>query len=117
LAAEVVLAPFAIANGGGFQLGNNGIQLVGLPFGESSAITFGNTELFFGNSGPETDRAYGESGVQYGPHEEGHTYQYQTLGIFFLPAYFLSGHPFSLDNPFESGAQDFGRAHSVPPGG
>ena len=34
LATEIVLAPFAIANGGGFQLGNNSIQLVGLAFGE-----------------------------------------------------------------------------------
>ncbi len=113
LTAEIVFAPFAIAHGGGFQLGNNSIQLVGLPFG-NGALTLGNTQLYF-NSGPGTNNAYGQDGAYYGPHEQGHTYQNQIFGPFFLPAYFLSGHPFTLDNPFEAGAQAYAFAH--PPGG
>lgn len=106
LTAEVLLSPFAIANGGGFQLGNNAIQLVGVPFGDG-ATTFGNSQIFFGNTTPGSFGAYGNPNINVGSHEQGHTYQYQALGPFFLPLYFLSGHPFSLANPFESAAQQY----------
>ncbi|MER3448160.1 MAG: hypothetical protein C4291_15670, partial [Candidatus Dadabacteria bacterium] len=116
LVSDLVLAPFAIANGGGFQPGNNAIQLVGVPFG-SGAITLGNIQIYFGNTTPGSFNSYGNPNVNVGFHEQGHTYQYQALGVFFLPAYFLSGHPFTLNNPFEAGAQNYAAQYGPRPGG
>lgn len=118
LAFQIVQAPFAIANGGGFQLENNAIQLVGSPFGKyGDAITFGNTETFFNATQPSMGGAYANPAAGNGLHEQGHTYQYQTLGIFFLPAYFLGGSPFTLANPYEAAAQQYALQHGPPPGG
>jgi len=116
LISDLVLAPFAIANGGGFQPGNNAIQLVGVPFG-SGAITFGNSQIYFGDTTPGGFNTYGDPNVNVGYHEQGHTYQYQALGPFFLPAYFLSGQPFTLNNPFEAGAQNYAAQYGPRPGG
>lgn len=116
LAMEAVLAPFAYANGGGFQLGNNAIQLVGVPFfGRDGAITIGNTETFFGRTTPGGYWAYGDPNVNVGFHEQDHTYQQQSWGIFFFLAYPLAGHPFTLLNPFEATAQSFARRYGPPP--
>jgi hypothetical protein len=48
---------------------------------------------------------YGDQNVNIGLHESDHTYQYEALGIFFLPTYLLSGPMESLQNPFENAAQ------------
>jgi RHS repeat-associated protein len=115
LTAELALAPFAYANGGGFQFGNNSIQLVGVPF-FGGAITIGNTQLYFGTgeyaSDPSQDQTYGETGVNTGLHEQFHTYQQQLLGVLFWPAYVLTGPIANLNNPFEAAAQDFSRRNT-----
>jgi hypothetical protein len=55
----------------------------------------------------QADRSGREVGqtpdYQVGMHEQGHTYQSQVLGPFFLPAYFLIG-GFGRFNPFENAA-------------
>ena len=52
-----------------------------------------------------TDTFYGVE-QNIGAHEEAHTYQYQTLGVFFLPAYFACG-GISQYNPFEIAATKY----------
>ena len=112
LTAQIVLAPFAYANGGGFQLGNNSVQLMGVPF-FGGAITIGNTQIYFEGTDPLSNRTYGEINVNTGFHEQFHTYQQQLLGILFWPAYLFSGPMASLRNPFEAAAQDFARRHTA----
>jgi hypothetical protein len=111
LAAEVVLAPFAYANGGRFRVANNAIQLTGIPF-LGGAITIGNTQLYFAGTNPASNVTYRENGVNTGLHEQYHTYQNQVLGVFFWPLYLLSGPVADLRNPFEQAAQNYSRAHT-----
>jgi RHS repeat-associated protein len=80
-------------NGGSVSLENNAITFnTGLNLGGS--ITFGNAII---HAGPEIDnepwdsekdvpRYDGSGYVNLGKHEEAHTYQYQTLGVFTIPA-------------------------------
>ncbi len=44
--------------------------------------------------------------TQVGPHEMGHTYQYQLLGPLFLPVYLMSG-GVSANNPWEQAADNY----------
>jgi hypothetical protein len=110
LAAVAVLAPFAYANGGRFQVGNNAIQLLRIPFG-GGALTLGNIQLYFGTKRPSDNITYGERGINTGLHEQYHTYQSQVLGPLFLPCYLLAGPVACLHNPFEAAAQDFARSN------
>jgi len=73
-----------------------------------TAITFGNTVNYGEGVTPSSDRSYNDPDVKYGPHEQAHTYQWQMLGIFFLPAYVRSGNIASTENPYEQAAQDYG---------
>ena len=91
------------------HIANNAFQFVNLPWGSGeSALTLGNVQLYHdsnpGSFGPRYDDGSGL--VQYGPHEQAHTYQYQVLGPFFLPTYFFSG-GISANNPFEVSADNY----------
>jgi RHS repeat-associated protein len=105
---------------------NNAIQILNAPIGFGGALTLGNVEIF-NDAGPKTPGLrYGyeldyefegsltsENSVQIGPHEEGHTYQYERLGPLFLPAYLLYG-GISDSNPFEKSADNYGRNTGGP---
>ncbi len=99
------------------DIGNNAIQFIGNQLGENgSALTLGNVINYFGSANPDSGKTfdvnkeyytyqaqqnYINSGGNYqftdsdkiilGAHEGQHTYQAETLGPLFLPAYFLSG--------------------------
>jgi RHS repeat-associated protein len=91
-----------------FHIANNAFQFLNLPFGPGGALTLGNTQLYNNadptTTGPRYDGGLGD--VVFGPHEEGHTYQYELLGPFFLPVYFISG-GISANNPLENSADDY----------
>ena len=83
------------------------------PFGPGGAITFGNVIL---NTAQNLDaivttyqcRADGNRNdcIRIGNHERAHVYQYMTLGMFFLPIYFLCG-GISVKNPMERAADRY----------
>jgi RHS repeat-associated protein len=87
---------------------NNAIQFIGLPWGSGGALTLGNVQQYTDSdpstSGPRYDG--GPGSVLFGPHEEGHTYQYEALGPFFLPYYFING-GISPNNPLEISADNY----------
>ena len=93
------------------SFGNNAIQFLDNPFTiRNTAITLGNTISYGRGVSPSQYGSYGDSSVQIGRHEAAHTYQYQTLGPLFLPAYFISGGISGpAGNPFENAAQEYGR--------
>ena len=115
IAVAIIMASIALINGGGISFGNNGLQVYGLPFAD--ALTIGNVILYNTGSGPRDRGPYGNNSVFVGPHEQGHTYQNQLYGIFFFPAYLLSGPIANLNNPFEQGAQNFAASGSFLPAG
>ena len=96
---------------------NSAIQVTGAPFGDpkGGAITIGNVQIFHLVAPDDSTSTYSDPTlkVQYGPHEEGHTWQYELLGPFFAPVYFLSG-GISKTNPFENSADNYGRAVGGP---
>jgi len=83
------------------------------PFGPGGAIIFGNVIL---NTAKDLDavvttyqcRADGNRNdcIRIGNHERAHVYQYMTLGIFFLPIYFICG-GISVKNPMERAADRY----------
>jgi hypothetical protein len=83
------------------------------PLGPGGAITFGNVIL---NTAKDLDavvttyqcRADGNRNdcIRIGNHERAHVYQYMTLGMFFLPIYFLCG-GISVKNPMERAADRY----------
>jgi hypothetical protein len=116
LAAGVAGLPFG-ATFEGFNSQYNGFVFANYPWGPGGAITIGNVIL---TTTPTLDMlvptyAAGAAGPPYtdlvnlGSHESGHTYQYQALGPFFLPAYLLSGGAFTSKSPFETAADNFGK--------
>lgn len=92
---------------------NNAIQFTNVPWGPGGAITIGNVQLYNGVLPTQNQNGYDGAGPPepYGSHEEGHTYQYQTLGPLFTPVYFLSG-GVSGSNPFEQAADNYSRGGS-----
>jgi len=99
------------------SFGHNAIQFINNPFiNEHEALTLGNSIIYGLNTGPNTDKSYGESGVLYGPHEEGHTYQYEALGPFYPIAYAIGGGFIGLANPLEQAAQNYAKGGSWWPG-
>jgi hypothetical protein len=99
------------------NLGNNAVQFINNPFvNKNSAVTLGNTILYGQGNPPTRNGAYEDPNVNSGKHEEGHTYQYQTLGPLFLPAYMVAGGvptgpadaSGKLGNVFEDAAQRYG---------
>lgn len=94
---------------------NNAIQFENFPIG-NGALTLGNSIIYGGGIKPtDSGFLYGDSRIlNVGLHEAGHTYQYQVLGPFFLPAYFISG-GISANNVFERAANNYaGGGSSLP---
>ena len=74
------------------SIGNNAIQFQGSPITrKNTALALGNTIHYSMQSHPDQMGAYGDPEVNIGQHEAAHTYQYQVLGILFLPVYFILG--------------------------
>jgi RHS repeat-associated protein len=101
-------------------VGHNGIEITGnrlVSF--APAITFGNVTNYGPGSFPtDQGQSYIYDNIVTGFHEEGHTYQGQIYGPFFIPAYILGQvfkglfpyvSPFtgSHVNPFEAGADNY----------
>ena len=98
------------------SLANNAIEFKNNPFAIDAAYTLGKAVIYSADTAyssqtsPEGD-AYGEQGVKLKDHEKGHTYQAQTLGPFYLPAYLLSGKHADVEtHPMEKSAQNYGRS-------
>lgn len=105
-AAGLIIGIAGVPFGADIGISNNAIWIENYPWG-SGAITLGNTVISISGWGPdEYQLAYGET-QNIGEHEEGHTYQYQILGVLFAPAYFLAGDAFGSDNDLESAAGDY----------
>jgi hypothetical protein len=80
------------------NIDNNAIQFIGHPFGkEGSAITLGNTILYFPKIHPDDVwRSSVYTGKDFAPlivgsHEQTHTYQQQKWGVGFFIPYFATG--------------------------
>jgi hypothetical protein len=91
------------------RFGNNAIQFIGCGgIVSCTALTLGNVILYGNNAEPWRCGAYGDQCVTLGRHEQAHTYQYQVLGVLFLPAYLAVALQGIASNPFELAAQRFG---------
>ncbi len=89
------------------SIGNNAIQFQRNPITpENTAFVLGNTIHYGSGCHPDKMGAYGNPHVNVGLHEEAHTYQYQVLGILFLPVYFILGGA-DKKNRFEQAAQRY----------
>ncbi len=103
---------------------DNAIVFNNFPFGPGGALTLGNVILNTGSTldesvptyrAQELNRTNGrkiESSdfIRLGDHERAHTFQYQLLGLFFLPGYALSGGGISSRNPYEAAADKFAQS-------
>ena len=97
--------PFKVGGGGAITIGN-----VIISTGDDLSKDF--TQTYAAQARRAADPNYQftpEDKVYIGPHERGHTYQYQALGIFFFPAYLFSGGAFTARSPFESAADRYGQ--------
>ena len=82
-----------VGKGGSITIQNNAVTFTtGLNLGGS--FTLGNTIVHAGervdlewNANTQTLRYDRTANINLGKHEEAHTYQYQQLGVFFLPVY------------------------------
>jgi hypothetical protein len=94
-----------------FNSGHNAVQFLNNPLTiPYAAITLGNTISYGKGTAPDHFGAYGDPTVNIGRHEEAHTWQYQLLGPFFIPIYFICGGIVGPQrNPLEYAAQNFGR--------
>jgi hypothetical protein len=98
-----------------FHLGNNAIQVTGMPVG-NGALTLGNVELYGGKSTPQTTGNHyvdGLSDMTLDAHEHAHTRQSQILGPLYGPAWLALGGP-SNDNPMERAADYYGAGQGGP---
>lgn len=93
------------------RLEHNALQFLNNPLTiPYAAITLGNTISYGRGTSPDHWGAYGDPTVHIGRHEEAHTWQYQVLGPFFIPVYFICGGVIGpLRNPLENAAQNYGR--------
>ena len=90
------------------SIDHNAIQFHNNPLTKrTAAVTLGNTISYGNKNDPNDFGAYGEHTVNIGLHEAAHTYQYQVLGILYLPIYFILG-GVDKDNRFEQAAQRYG---------
>ena len=86
---------------------NNAIAFENFPWGRPfSAMTLGNCILATCSLDLRVRTYNGAEAVVLGDHEEGHTYQYQRRGIFFLIAWLLGGRQ-SDDNRLEHLADEY----------
>jgi RHS repeat-associated protein len=127
-------ASILTGNGGHILLENNAITFTtGLNLGGS--ITLGNTIIHAGpviegkpwNSEKDVPRYDGTVDVNSGKHEEAHTYQYQALGVFTIPAIISSAianggigagdgsfHDFMAQSAYEKAADDYAQFGTSP---
>jgi hypothetical protein len=136
IVAGAVLTGVSIitGNGGSVSFENNAITFTtGLNL--NGSITLGNTIIHAGpvmdgepwDSQKDTDRYDGTAEVNLGKHEEAHTYQYQKLGIFTIPAIIgsaiLNGgigagdgsfHDFMEQSDYEKAADDYAQFGTSP---
>ncbi len=98
-------------HGGRPQLcfGNNAVQFIGnAGVFARSALVMGNVIIYGRNAYPGQCGVYGDACVQLGRHEQAHTFQYQVLGVLFIPVYLIAATRGVDHNPFEIAAQRFG---------
>ena len=89
------------------QFGHNGIEFLDNPFMlKDAALTLGNAISYNKDKPPDKFGAYGDPSVNYGLHEEAHTYQSQVLGPAFIPTYLLNS------ERLEHAAQNYGRVNN-----
>ncbi len=89
------------------QFGHNGIEFLDNPFIlKDAALTLGNAISYNKDKPPDKFGAYGDPSVNYGLHEEAHTYQSQVLGPTFIPTYLLNS------RLLEQAAQNYGRVNN-----
>lgn len=99
-----------------FTFEYNAINFINNPLmNPTSALTLGNVVNYGTRVNPESLNAYGNPNVQFGPHEEAHTLQYQAFGMFFAVGYLASGGFGTLSNTFEQAAQDYGNIETYFP--
>lgn len=114
LALGLLAMPF----GARLQCADNALVFRRFPIGPAGALVLGNVILLSAESLDVRVRSYrsrarGARGaaIRLGDHERAHTYQYQVLGPFFLPAYlllgWLRGGVISAHNPFEAAADRY----------
>lgn len=100
--------------GARLSIGHNAIEFNNVLGRRGQALTLGNSILYSPPSGGKgllrlRMGAYGDRYANVGVHEEGHTWQYQRLGVLY-PLFYLRAGPFgSISNPFESAANVYGR--------
>ena len=70
-----------------------------------ATLTLGNAISYSKEKPPGKFGAYGDTSVNYGLHEEAHTYQSQVLGPAFIPTYLLN------PEAFERAAQSYGNVN------
>ncbi|TGG89387.1 hypothetical protein E4656_20015 [Natronospirillum operosum] len=92
------------------SLGHNAVQFHNNPLmvHPETAVTLGNVISYGSEESPENFGVYDDPEVNLGLHEEAHTYQYQVLGVFFLPSYLHQG-GIDRNNPYEQAAQEYGK--------
>ncbi len=98
----------------------NAIVFNNFPVGFGGAMTIGNVILNTESTLNEQIPTYASAAagppyldwVNLGSHESAHTYQYQVLGPFFVPAYLLAGGAFTTRSPFETAADNYAKTGS-----
>lgn len=108
----LILGCGSLALGARISLSDSAIVFSGFRFISQGALTLGQVILFTGKSLDAPAKTYhcaafgGDDCVRLGTHEQAHVFQYMTLGIFFLPLYFLHG-GISHKNRFEQAADRY----------
>lgn len=114
----LLLGLLGVPFGSRLRFEQNALVFHRYPFGPGGTLVLGNVML---NTLPSLDvrvptyaaRARSPRGplppedyVLLADHERAHTYQYETLGVLFLPLYLLGGGP-TARNPFEHAADRY----------
>jgi hypothetical protein len=119
-AIGLVIGAVGVPFGARISLGINAIQFENYPWG-NGALTLGNAIIYGGGESPDDTRTglYNDPRLlNVGLHETGHSFQAEALGIFFLPAYFMSGGiNFNTPNIFEQAANNYADGGGWWPGG
>ena len=113
--AGLLLGLPALAFGAKLKISDGALVFLRYPWGPGGALTLGNVILCTHATLDCCCRTYAErfglreaGGLLHrlGDHERAHVYQAMTLGVFFLPMYFLCG-GISVRNRFEQAADRY----------